>query len=119
MKKPRLAFVARSLSHVKQNLSSPLSDNIETWRTELQQDSDREFLLPGIADGFYVTDEDSQFRPAQAPNNKSALKYKKDVEKQIISEIVSGAYVCVSDKPTVISPLGADDRKKKIRVDPN
>ena len=116
MKKLRLAFVAKSLNHVKQNLSSPLSDNIETWRTELQHDSDREFLLPGVADGFHVTDENSHFCPAQAPNNKSALKYKAEVEKQIISEIDSGAYVCVSDKPTIISPLGADDRKKKIRV---
>ena len=82
----------------------------------MRQDSDRDFIVPGVRDGFHVTDTDSEFSPASAPNNKSALKYKKEVEQQIISEIKSGAYACVSDKPSIISPLGADDKKKKIRV---
>lgn len=88
------------------------------WEHELRSDSDREFLLPGIKEGFRVTDRGSIFLPANAPNNKSAIQNYKAVEEQIYREIDSGAYICVSDEPIIISPFGCTIKSgsKKVRV---
>lgn len=84
-------------------------------------DFDKEFILNGVRDGFRITDAGASFKAAHAPNNKSAIckdNFAK-VEAQILKEIEDGAYVCVSDKPTIISPFGCTEKKGspgKVRV---
>ena len=34
--------------------------NLETWRLELNDDSDKDFLLHGVANGFNIVDRDAR-----------------------------------------------------------
>lgn len=98
--------------------SNPLQSNIETWRCELSQDCDRQFLLDGINCGFRITDQKADFDDAYCPNNKSTQgENKHRVEEQIVKEINRGAYIPVSDKPKIVSALGAIEKDNgKIRL---
>lgn len=76
---------------------------------ELQGDIDSDFLLKGIKNGFDIIDPNSTLQPAYMENYKSAicLSNRPLVEKQIRQEILEGRYVIVSEKPTIVSALGA------------
>jgi len=102
-----------TVQEVKQYLNNPLKRQYSVWKQELKNDVDCEFLLNGINSGFRVTDPGAILAQVHCKNNKSALSPKtiSMVEKQIYEEINDGAYVCVADKPTIISPLGCIAKK--------
>ncbi|KAL9962934.1 hypothetical protein ACROYT_G032089 [Oculina patagonica] len=81
----------RKLQH-KYGFSSPL--NLEAWRTYLHDDSDMEFILNGIANGFHFISPDAIVTPAEVPNYRSATStdVRDKVERQIRDEIQMGNY---------------------------
>ena len=82
----------------------------DTWERELQDDVDRDFLLAGIKDGFYIVDEGAVPVSAEVSNYSSAMQRRQLVEKQIMKEINEGRYIVSSKKPTLISAIGAIDK---------
>ena len=84
--------------------------NLEAWRLELNDDSDKYFLLHGVANGFNIVDRDARVVPMEIDNHPSASPGSELfnlVKQQVMSEISVGNYhVCVN-KPEFISPLGA------------
>ena len=84
--------------------------NLEAWRLELNDDSDKDFLLHGVANGFNIVDRDARVVPMEIDNHPSASPGSELfnlVKQQVMSEISVGNYhVCVN-KPEFISPLGA------------
>ena len=77
------------------------------WDSLLQDDPDRSFLLQGLREGFRVVDSDIVPHPAEVDNYKSALDNSKLVEDQINIEVGEGRYAIVSEKPAIVSALGA------------
>ena len=80
----------------------------EAWAHYLVDDPDRNFLLDGLENGFNIVDS-TDFLPAEVDNYESATatEVRSMVEDTIRSEIVEGRYRVVSEKPVVISALGA------------
>jgi hypothetical protein len=92
--------------------------DLQCWEVELGEDTDREFLLAGIRDGFHIV-SDFDFKPVECENYQSALAVdaKAAVEAQICEELVEGRYEIVREKPTIISALGAIRKSNgKIRL---
>lgn len=81
--------------------------NITKWKEELISDCDRDFLLTGIAEGFYITNVEKEVTSVRTDNYQSAIEHRKAVEKQINIELEEGRYVIVDTPPTIISALGA------------
>uniref|UniRef100_A0A1I8JA32 Reverse transcriptase domain-containing protein n=1 Tax=Macrostomum lignano TaxID=282301 RepID=A0A1I8JA32_9PLAT len=82
------------------------------WTPVLLGDSDAEFLIAGIRDGFRITDA-APTSESQLENHASARceANRNAVELQIREEVVAGRYISATDlgiaRPTIISPLGA------------
>ncbi len=109
-----LVFVApltKVQTLVQAELSNPLKDSLVIWEEELLQDFDKVYLLSSIYDGVRVIDAGSSLDPMECPNNRSAIKHSDKVEEQIVEELTLGRYVCVRDRPTIISPLGCVEKK--------
>ena len=87
----------------------PLTQAYDVWEEELQGDSDAEFLLTGVLEGFRITDSGAVFTPVECNNYKSTTCPDNidKVEEQIRTEISKGHYVNVDEKPTIVSSLGA------------
>ena len=85
--------------------------HFDTWEKELLGDEDRDFILHGIKYGFNIIDADNETSPVSVElnNYKSATceQYKDKVEARIRAEILEGNYVIVSQKPIIVSALGA------------
>jgi hypothetical protein len=60
-----------------------------------------------VTNGFRITDVGSEFQPACQPNHASTQQYHKQVEAEVVMQLNVGNYVIASQKPTVISALGA------------
>ena len=82
--------------------------NVSAWERELVDDPDRDFLLDGIRNGFRVVDRDVPIQSVECKNYKSALGENKHLVDAIVNkEILEGRYRIVSEKPTIVSALGA------------
>jgi hypothetical protein len=79
------------------------------WESELQGDHDRQYIINGLRQGFCITKEDAIIRPAYSANYRSATcsDNKIRVESQIKQEIALGRYRVCSDKPPIVSAIGA------------
>ena len=129
---PKLITAASSLTNLaipsQNNPSLPstkipsisISDSFHIWQSELPFDSDRDFLLSGINNGFHFIDPNASIQPAEQHNYRSATAepYRTKVEKQILHELNSGNYEIVSSKPPLVSALGAIPKPNtdKIRL---
>ncbi|CAC5425942.1 unnamed protein product [Mytilus coruscus] len=89
----------------------PVRDLVYTvWQEELKNDSDKEFLLHGIKNGFDIV-QDINLAPLNisAKNHPSAHisspLYDK-AHQQILIEIENGNYELATSTPKIISPLG-------------
>ena len=80
---------------------------LEAWISEHKNDQDAEFIISGITNGFLIVDEDSQATPVATNTYRSATSDHTLVEKQILEELSEGRYVVTSDRPTIISAIGA------------
>ncbi|KXJ08119.1 hypothetical protein AC249_AIPGENE24810 [Exaiptasia diaphana] len=92
----------------------PAKPKKETWRTELKNDFDKDFLIDGITNGFNILNIPHDIiDTAEVYNYKSATDnaIRDKVERQITSEIAQGNYVISQTKPTIISALGAIPKK--------
>ena len=75
----------------------------------LEKDSDKQFILDGISNGFRIVDSVENVKDVYCKNYKSVLDpaVKHIAEEQIIHEIEVGNYVVSGSKPTIVSSLGA------------
>ena len=90
--------------------SSPLSCNIGNWDHELSNDSDRDFIISGLKEGFKIMDFPSvPLTRVECENYTSATcaQNKSRVEQQIREEISAGHYRICDSKPWIVSALGA------------
>lgn len=112
----RLVFVSNSYVVPP----SPLSQALVVWAHELKGDFDADFLLDGIAEGFFITNPGSRFVPVDCKNYSSATcaETADKVERQINIELEAGRYIKVCDKPTIVSSIGAVPKSDpgKIRI---
>ena len=79
------------------------------WEALLpRSDRDRDFILAGVRDGFHIVDS-LKFKPVETTNYSSATQanIRPQVEAQIKVEIDEGRYRVTSQRPTIISALGA------------
>ena len=83
---------------------------MQKWTSELSGDKDETFLIDNIKNGFKIVDLDAHIIPAEMNNYKSTTLKKDAVEKQIKTEISEGRYQITSEKPTLISALGAIEK---------
>ena len=62
-----------------------------------------------LKDGFHIVSSDSDLRPAEVTNYKSATRddVRDKVKKTIREEINRGNYIITTEKPTIVSALGA------------
>ena len=91
-------------------MSSPLTDHISVWETELINDQDKQFILKGISEGFDIIDTTEGIIDAECDNHAScfsSVESRKATEKQIINEIKENNYVITNKKPKIISALGS------------
>ena len=98
---------------------SPLTCASDIWMKELKYDSDSDFLLDGVSNGFCITSKPDSFRSVLCDNYKSAtdLSAHDRVEQQILSEISQGNYIVCNPRPTIVSSLGAIEKDNgKVRL---
>ena len=82
--------------------------NVVVWRTELVDDTDREFLLSGLKTGLDIVDSGVQVVPVEVENHPFARPgspYYQAVKQQVLHEISEGNYIVCDGKPNVISHL--------------
>ena len=89
--------------------SSPLSQNLNIWKTELLHDIDNSFIINGLSHGFTVMSADISSENIECENYKSvtSIQNRPRVEEQLSKEIALGRYQICVDKPKIISALGA------------
>ena len=80
--------------------------------------ADRDFLLSGIKYGFHIVDPEPISKFVDVDNYPSATseKMRAPVEDQILTELENGRYRIVSDKPYIVSALGAIPKKGSSKV---
>ncbi len=72
------------------------------------QDIDRDYLISGIKYGFKILQEEITGEPVYRKNYESADGSNKDkIEAQIIDEINNNRYIVCSNRPHIVSSLGA------------
>jgi len=83
--------------------------NKDLWISELTNDPDKEFLTDGVLNGFQLLPKDAVLQPAEMSNYHSTTSPDKhaSVEAIIRQEIAAGNFLVTSQKPTIISALGA------------
>ena len=85
-----------------------LSSCIDTWRSELQFDKNKSFILDGVEFGFNVLEGKKPDFTSIMENYKSAtLLYRGKAESQIVKELELGNYFLCPSRPKVTSSLGA------------
>ena len=86
-----------------------LTDSYAVWEAELpSSDRDRDFILHGVQCGFDITDSEvpADFNTHCANYKSTSVNFAK-VEAQILSELSTGNYQLCSQKPQIVSSLGA------------
>jgi hypothetical protein len=80
---------------------APVQHRLARWQTELVDDSEREFLLDGIENGFKIIDQECDLKNVDRRNYPSVYSLNKVcAEDQIKKEIRLGRYI-VCDHPTL------------------
>jgi hypothetical protein len=109
-----------STGFVKKHISGRSASLLyEAWEHSLPMDYEyREFILTGIKDGFYIVDPDSISNFVEVNNYPSATseKMRAPVEDQILTELENGRYRIVSERPNIVSALGAIPKKDSSKV---
>ena len=72
-------------------------------------DTDKEFLLDGIHQGFRIIDKHSgsSIKPMHQQNHTSAYQHRAQVEKELLDQIQIGHYIIANRKPAVVSTMAA------------
>ena len=81
--------------------------NYDTWKTLLEFDTDRDFILDQIKNGFTLVDSSQCPKPCFVKNYPSARAHSQKVEQEILKEIAEGRYEIIKDKPAIVSAMGA------------
>ena len=85
--------------------------NLEAWLIELQDDTDKDFLVVCITDGFDIVNSEALVVPVEVKNNPSASPGSKCYE-LVLSEILEGTFMSFCDRtpPDLLSPLGGHQK---------
>lgn len=81
----------------------------DIWANELINDSDRDFILTGIREGFDLIQRDANVLPAFTKNNKSALRpgAKEQIEEQLCKGLLQGHFALPKTPPAIVNAIGA------------
>lgn len=97
--------------------------NFDSWNRELPDSyPNRNWILEGIREGFYVLNVNAANRSLRSPvfmnNYKSAtVDHARACEQQILEELNNGRYVISPTPPMLVSALGAIPKKNgKVRL---
>ena len=106
------AYDSYSISNRTNVYSSySISNCAKVWEHELQDDSDRLYLMDGIKNGFKISDlhdnDYSRVKKVESDNHKSTKLHKELIDKELCKQLNDGHYMITSKPPLVISPLGA------------
>ena len=106
------AYDSYSISNRSNVYSSyAISNCAKVWEHELQDDSDRLYLMDGIKNGFKISDlhdnDYSRVKKVESDNHKSTKLHKELVDKELCKQLNDGHYMITTKPPLVISPLGA------------
>ena len=84
----------------------------------MSNDIDHDYLLQGLTEGFRIISRDSELRHVEATNYKLATEHdvRDTVEKTIREEIQQGNYIVTTEKPTIVSALGAIPKPDSDKV---
>ena len=100
--------------------TSSIADRFSQWELELENDYDREFLLPGIKSGFRISElvTVDQVKHVEVKNHNSCVVYGELVEKELLYQIDLGNYKKSSICPLVVSPIGAIKKQdvEEVRI---
>jgi hypothetical protein len=93
-------------------LVSDMTKCYEAWESFLVNDSDKEYLLNGVHNGFRLLESDIDIKSCNCKNYRSATcTNHEQMEKQIQLEIDKGRYVIMSKAPLVVSTMGTIPKK--------
>ena len=81
--------------------------HLATWEKELEHDPDRAFILEGIKNGFQLVNTTKAPQPCLMKNYTSAAVHSEAVEAEIFKELAEGRYEIMTEKPTIVSAMGA------------
>jgi hypothetical protein len=96
------------ISHYTTVPVARVTECLDVWKKELQNDVDKDFILNGIGSGFSIVDCEVSKNATYRRNYKSTqLANKQKVENRILEQIESGHYIISEAKPLKISALGA------------
>ena len=78
------------------------------WNTELEGDINKEYLLDGVMNVFFIVDRECDLNNINRRNYNSVYTLNHEyAEKQILKEIELGRYIVTDIHPKVVSSLGA------------
>lgn len=81
--------------------------NISVWERELETDYDKEFILGEINSGVHLVNTHHKPKPCFMENYPSAKLHAEQVEAEIKKELAEGRYSIVTEKPDIVSAMGA------------
>ena len=89
--------------------SCKVTQCVKAWKNILSNDQDKNYILDGIENGFYIVDQTENVRDVSGRNYRSILQssVKHIAEAQILSELENQNNVICKDKPVIVSSLGA------------
>lgn len=94
-----------------------IGSQLAVWKDELVGDSDQNYLLEGITNGFRITDGTSGVKQSTPPSNhRSAEQHRHQVEKELRSQIAAGHYVMAASQPAIISPIAAVPKRDSTAI---
>ena len=84
----------------------------------MTNDIDRDYLLKELTEGFHIISRDSELRHAEVTNYKSTTGHdvRNKVERAIREEIQHGNYIITTEKPIIVSALGAIPKPDSDKV---
>ena len=84
----------------------------------MTNDIDHDYLLKGLTEGFRIVSRDSELRHTEVTNYKAATEHDicDKVEKAICKAIQHGNYIITTEKPTIVSALGAIPKPDSDKV---
>jgi len=100
----------------KSHFHNSIADSLHIWRQELSHDLDHKFLLAGIEHGFTIVDNVDNVVPVEVGNHKSTSdpEAHQAVENQLKAGIAEGHYCIPTQRPTIISALGAIPKQSSV-----
>ena len=90
----------------------------DIWADKLANDSDRDFILTGIREGFDLIPRDANLLPVFAKNNKSCLRpgAKEQLEQRLCAGLLKGHFAVSQTPPIIVNAIGAVPKRESTEL---